>query len=90
MKFIIAQFVININADQQASCQSHRQPKNINGGIQFVFPQVAKGGFEVVSEHRKDLRKSQISQISQVGQMGQIGHSDLKLFTGFINAAFMD
>jgi hypothetical protein len=52
-KGIEAQFVLNNNEDEQASCNTDGKPRYINSSISFVAYNVSPGDFEVTFEHTK-------------------------------------
>ncbi len=48
---VVTQLVEHKQANEQAGCQTKRQPNDINGRERFIADQVPPGNFEVVSEH---------------------------------------
>ena len=51
MKSIIAQFVLHVQHDQQATRHPHRQPERVDEGVALVSPQVTQGNLQVVLDH---------------------------------------
>lgn len=53
MEFIIAQLLIDINANKYATGQSYRQTQNIDGGKPFVLTKVSYRNFQIAFKHGK-------------------------------------
>ena len=50
-KSIVAQFVLQVQHDQQTTRHAHGQPERVDEGVALVSPQVTQGDFEVVFQH---------------------------------------
>jgi hypothetical protein len=51
MKPVIAQFIFNIQDDQQAGGDAHGHSQNIDRGKEFVFENVSECDLEVITNH---------------------------------------
>src|SRR3954463_8313574 len=52
IKPVVAQFIHYIEGDQQKTRQAYSQPRNINDGEGFVFPQIPQRNFQVIFKHK--------------------------------------
>ena len=51
MKAVIASFIVHPEKDDESYGQSNGQPGDIDAGVEPVLPEIALGGFKVVSQH---------------------------------------
>jgi hypothetical protein len=51
MEAVVTSFIADPEQDDEAHSEADGQSGNIDGSVELVLPQVAPGGFEVVSQH---------------------------------------